>query len=114
VRGTAFVKFSMRGGVEFAALNIAVVLDMEEGNCCRDVRITVGAISPSPGRMVNAEDAMRGRDLSKDLFEEVAGIVASSARPFMHHGYSTPYLRECLRVQARRALETAHRGVRLG
>jgi len=116
VRGTAFVKFSMRAGVEFAALNVAVVLDMdeEEGDCCREVRITVGAISPSPVRMVNAEDAMRGRDLSKDLFEEVAGMVASSARPFMHHGYSAPYLRECLRVQARRALETAHGSVRSG
>ena len=113
MRGTAFLKFSLRGGVEFAALNIAVVLDMEEdGRRCRDARITVGAISPSPVRMVKAEDAIRGQNVSKDLFEEAAGMVTSNARPFMHHGYSASYLRECLRAQARRALETAYGRVR--
>ena len=94
-------------------MNIAVVLDMEEdGRRCRDARITVGAISPSPVRMVKAEDAIRGQNVSKNLFEEAAGMVTSNARPFMHHGYSASYLRECLRAQARRALETAYGRVR--
>jgi 4-hydroxybenzoyl-CoA reductase beta subunit len=114
-RGTAFAKFSMRRGIEFAGLNVAVVLDMEEDKvCCRDARITVGAISSSPLRMVDAEDAMRGKDLSKELFEEAAEMAASKARPLMHHGYSVPYLRECLKVTVRRAFETALQRLREG
>lgn len=107
LRGSAFAKFSLRGGMEFAALNLAVVLDVEDGMLFREARITVGAVSASPIRIVKAEEALKGQRPSQDLFQEVARMVASEARPFPHHGYSAPYLRECLRVQALRALNLA-------
>jgi CO/xanthine dehydrogenase FAD-binding subunit len=113
VGGSAFVKFSMRGGVEFAALNIAVVLDAEDdGILCRGARITVGAISAAPARIITAEEAMKGQPLSEELFDRTARIAASEVRPFPHHGYSAAYIRECLHIQCRQALKLASQRVR--
>ena len=106
--GSAFVKFSLRGGMEFAALNLAVVLVMDDdGVLCRKARITVGAISAAPVRMLKGEEALIGQSLSEDLFQHVADTVASAARPGLHHGNSATYLRECLKVKTREALELA-------
>ncbi|MBW1800577.1 MAG: FAD binding domain-containing protein [Deltaproteobacteria bacterium] len=107
-RGSAFFKFSLRGGMEYAALNLAVVLDVEsDGVLCREARITVGAVSSSPLRMTGAEEEMGGQPLSGDLFRQVAKTVASEAHPYPHHGFSAAYLRECLRVHTLRALTAA-------
>jgi 4-hydroxybenzoyl-CoA reductase beta subunit len=105
LRGGAFQKFTMRGGMEFAALNIAVVLDLDDdGILCHEGRISVGAILAAPKRMVKAEETMKMHPLSKELFQQVARMVASEARPSPHHGYSAIYLRECLKVNTLRAL----------
>lgn len=108
VQGGAFIKFSMRGGMEFAALNLAVFIEVENDEMiCHEARITVGAISGAPLRMVTAEQAIKGQRLSKELFQHASQIAASEAQPFPHHGYSATYLKECLRVQCRRALDLA-------
>jgi 4-hydroxybenzoyl-CoA reductase beta subunit len=113
LRGSAFVKFTMRGGMEFAALDAAVVLDMEEdGVLCREARITLGSISSAPIRALKGEETLARQHLSGELFREVAQVVASEARPFPHHGYSTNFLKECLRVQTLRALTVASEGIK--
>ena len=108
VRGTAFTKFSLRGGVEFAGLTVAVCLDMADGaDTCAAARITAGAISAGPVRAFKAEKAMAGEALCDKLFQKIAEMVAGEIRPLMHHGYSIPFLRECLKVQTCRTLALA-------
>jgi 4-hydroxybenzoyl-CoA reductase beta subunit len=108
LRGSAFVKFTLRGGMEYAAFSIAVVLDMEnDGMLCRAARITVGSVGAGPKRTEKGENAMAGQRLSKNLFQEVARLVVSETHPFPHHGYSAAYLRACLEAETRRALSLA-------
>jgi len=108
LRGSAFIKFTLRGGMEFAALSVAVVLDKEEKDGpCQGARIVVGAVSAGPVRVIKAEEALTGQPTSKDLFRDVANLVVSEAHPSPHHGFSAPYLRECLSVQTVRALTLA-------
>ena len=108
LRGTAFEKFTLRGGMEYAAFSIAVVLDMEkDGMLCRAARITVGSVGATPIRAVKGEYAMAGRRLSKNLLQEVARLVVTETHPFPHHGYSAAYLRTCLEVETRRAFSRA-------
>lgn len=105
VQGTAFSKFSLRGGLEFAALTVAVRLDMaDKGDSCAAARITVGAVSAAPVRARKAEKALAGEPLSDELFQEIAEIVASEIHPVMHHGYSIPFLKECLKTKTYRTL----------
>jgi 4-hydroxybenzoyl-CoA reductase beta subunit len=108
IRGTAFSKFSLRAGLEFAALTVAVRLDMADtGDSCAAARITVGAVSSGPVRARKAEKAMAAEPLSDKLFQEIAEIVASEIHPVMHHGYSIPFLKECLKTQTYRTLVRA-------
>jgi CO/xanthine dehydrogenase FAD-binding subunit len=103
-----FVKFAIRGGMEFGALNLAVNLEMDqEGASCQACHMVVGSVSAAPLRMLKAEKILVGQSLSNELFEEAALTVSSEAHPYPHHGYSAEYLRECLRVQTRRALSAA-------
>jgi CO/xanthine dehydrogenase FAD-binding subunit len=108
----AFVKFSLRGGMEFAVLTVAVVMDMEDdGHTSSGAHIIVGSISAGPVRARKAGEAMVGQHLSRDLFKEVAHMVANEVNPFPHHGYSVAYLNECLEVQCGRALDLAFKRV---
>jgi len=108
VRGAAFSKFSLRGGVEFAGLTVAACLEMVNGSAtCSAARITVGAVSTGPVRASKAEKAMAGATISDKLFQEIAEMVAGEIRPVMHHGYSAPFLRQCLKVQTYRTLVRA-------
>lgn len=108
VRGTAFSKFSLRGGVEFAALTVAVRLDMaDKGGSCAAARITVGSVAAGPLRARKAEKAMTAEPLSDKIFKEIAAIVAGEIHPVMHHGYSIAFLKECLKTQTYRTLVLA-------
>ncbi len=106
--GTAFEKFSLRGGLEFGALNFAAVLKIAADNqTCLEARLTAGAISQAPVRLAKAEAALQAQRLTSSLWKDVARIAAAEAAPVPHHGYSGAYLKEALEVHVRRALERA-------
>jgi len=110
---TGFAKFSMRGGMEFGAVTLAVLLEMADDRAtCDRARIAVGSVAAKPVRAVKGEAAMIGQKLSDELLRDVAKKVAAEIRPVMHHGYSVPFLRACLEVQAYRTLTTAAGGMR--
>ncbi|MBW1774162.1 MAG: FAD binding domain-containing protein [Deltaproteobacteria bacterium] len=111
--GWAYKKFSLRGGLEFAAVGVASILQMDEGGkICRQARIAVGAIASSPFRAPKAETHLVGKEASDSLFEEAAEFAADEIKIIPHHGFSAPYLREVLKVQTKRALKGAYERAR--
>jgi CO/xanthine dehydrogenase FAD-binding subunit len=76
----------------------------DKGDSCAAARITVGAVSAAPVRARKAEKALAGEPLSDELFQEIAEIVVSEIHPVMHHGYSIPFLKECLKTKTYRTL----------
>ena len=106
--GWSHIKYSLRGGVEFAALNIATILKIKDGGkTCEQASIVVDAIAPCPMRAPKAVSLLKGEALSGDLIEEAAKVVAEEMKITPHHGYTVAYLREILKVQAKRALTAA-------
>jgi CO/xanthine dehydrogenase FAD-binding subunit len=111
-RCVAYRKFSLRGALEFGALVLAVAMDMDDrGKTCLQARIAVGAVSPGPVRAFNAESLLKGKMISDTLFSKVAQAAAEELQMIPHHGYSGFYLKKCLQVQLRRALDTAIAGM---
>jgi 4-hydroxybenzoyl-CoA reductase beta subunit len=107
-RGWAYQKFTVRGGVEFAGVSVAIVIDMEDDQrTCREVRIGVGAISAAPLRAMKAESQLREREISDETIDMVANTTAEELQVVPHHGYTRGYLREILRVQTKRGLLSA-------
>jgi 4-hydroxybenzoyl-CoA reductase beta subunit len=104
-RGWAYQKFTIRGGVEFAGVSVAIVMDMEDDQrTCREVRIAVGAISAAPLRALKAESQLREKEISDETIEMVANTTAEELQVVPHHGYTKGYLKEILRVQTKRGL----------
>ena len=106
--GGSYKKFTVRGGVEFAAVGVASMLRMDGGgDKCQQARIAVGAVSAAPLRARKAEGLLKGKEVSDNLFDEAARMTAEEIKVVPHHGYSAPYLREVLKVQTKLSLKTA-------
>jgi len=108
IRGWAFSKLTSREGMEFGALNIAVLLeaDKDPGTCTR-ARIAVGAVSPAPARALKSEGSLVGEPFAPELLAEAARQVAEEVTVTPHHGYSKWYLTRALEVEALNALTRA-------
>lgn len=112
IRGWGFTKFSPRGGLEFATVNVAVLLEMlEDRETCSNARIAVGAISASPVRALKAEALLSGQKLSADLFQAAAEAAAEEIRPTPRPDHSRSYLKECIKVLCRDSLLRARREI---
>jgi CO/xanthine dehydrogenase FAD-binding subunit len=106
--GYGFAKLTIRETIEFAILNVAVLLKAEKDlKTCNHARITVGAISEGPQRALEAEACLTGKSLSKENINIALQKMANSLKIIPHHGYSKIYLTKCLKTQSRQALNDA-------
>ena len=106
--GSGFAKFTMRGGIEFAGVNVGVLLETEHDPVtCKRARITVGAVSGGPQRAPAVEAFLKGKSLTEDVIKAASLKIADGLKIVPHHGYSKAYLAECLKSQVRTALTGA-------
>jgi carbon-monoxide dehydrogenase medium subunit len=59
----------------------AVVLDLEDRDTCRDLRIGLSSVAPMAIRAHTAEAALRGRQISASLIDEAARTASMEAEP---------------------------------
>lgn len=98
----AFLKFS-RGSGEQALVNVAVVVELNEG-VCQHVRVAVGAVSRIPQRLAEAERALLDKPLDAESIENVASVVVELIDPILDLRASADYRRELAGKLTRRAL----------
>lgn len=77
-----YIKYSMRGAMDIATISCSVVskADLEKG-ILEDVRITFGVAAPVPFRCENAENALKGMEISEALYERAAELVRAEISP---------------------------------
>jgi xanthine dehydrogenase YagS FAD-binding subunit len=63
---------------------------MLEGNQCKDARIVLGGVAPSPWRTTSAEDALKGKTIDVAKAEEAGQIALEGARPLTMNAYKIP------------------------
>jgi carbon-monoxide dehydrogenase medium subunit len=103
---TAYLKFLPRTADDYPTVAVSVALDVEGGRC-RDARIGLNAVAPTPIRARAAEDLLRGQALSADLFRAAAATVPPIVDPTSDHRGSANYKTRMAEVFVRRALEQA-------
>lgn len=69
-----------------------------------DVRIAMGVVAPRPVRAKKAEDALKGKVISENLFEEIGEIAATESHPRDSIRGEAWYRREMVKVLTRRGL----------
>jgi carbon-monoxide dehydrogenase medium subunit len=101
-----YIKHSPRGPIDLAIVNITVLMTMEpDHKVCRDARIVLGAVSPTPLRAKKAENVLRGKRVDGTLTDRAAQVASDEAHP--RHGSirgSFEYKKEMVRVLTGRAI----------
>lgn len=102
--GGVYLKHSIRRAMDLALVGVAAVITLENGTC-KDVKIVLGAVAPTPVRASKAEKVLKGKVLGDGLIEQAAKEAAGEARPISDIRSSLEYRREMVEVLTRRAVK---------
>ena len=108
-RGNGFYyKFALRA-TDLAVVSVAVylVLDPDDQDLCRDIRIVMGSVGPTPLRSRRGEDLLKGQAITGTLIEEAARVSAEDALPMTDINGSEEYKRELVNVLVTRSIKEA-------
>lgn len=106
--GAVYLKLTPRTKVDVAAVGVAAWLLLDsENRVCRDIRIALGAVAPTPVRSKKAEQAVKGKELDDALIEQAVQLASDEARPISDIRCSASYRREMVKVLTARALKQA-------
>lgn len=108
VFGAAYLKHGVRSASDLSVVSIAATLAFD-GDIVKDARLVLGAVAPTPLRSLEAEAALQGRKISKEIGAEAAEAAAAACRPISDIRASAEYRREMVKVFTRQAIAEAHR-----
>lgn len=103
--GGAFLNLS-KTKADIAKVSVAVTMTVIN-NTCKEAKIALGSVAPTPIRASRAEETLRGRKLEKRIAEEAAEAAADAAKPITDIRSDAEYRREMTKVLVRRAIEKA-------
>ena len=104
--GANFQKLG-RTKVDIALVNAACRLSIV-GGVISNSRIVLGAVYPTPLRVMAAEDILNGNCLTIELVKKAAKVVMEATEPISDHRASADYRREMSYVLVKRAIIEAH------
>ena len=101
-------KFALRA-TDLAVVSVAthLIIDPNNSDLCKDVRIVMGSVGPTPLRSKRGEDLLKGQTIDAALIEEAARLSAEDAQPTTDINGSEEYKREIVHVLVRRNIKEA-------
>lgn len=104
----SYKKLRLRETIDFPLLGISVFLRLEEmDGRCKDIRVVLAAVGPSPLVVEEAAQLMREKEITPKLIEEVSQIAWKVAHPVANTASSPKYRREMVRVLTKNAIQEA-------
>jgi carbon-monoxide dehydrogenase medium subunit len=77
---TIFLKLGKRKAMTLSVVNVAVCLEMD-GQKCKEVRIAVGSVAPTPLRCTKAEGLLKGKGIDNPLIAQCAAEAMAASKP---------------------------------
>ena len=101
-------KFALRA-TDLAVVSVAthLIFDPDTRDLCKDARIVMGSVGPTPLRSKRGEDLLKGQTIDAALIEEAARLSAEDAQPTTDINGSEEYKREIVHVLVRRTIKEA-------
>ena len=109
--GMVYIKHTLRAAMELAIVGVAALITLQKG-ICREVKIALGAVAPTPMRATKAESRLMGKPFSAELVKQAAETASDEARPISDIRGTAEYRKEMVRVLTQRALNQAREGAR--
>ena len=103
--GSAFLRL-VRTAADVAKVNVAVMVTVTN-NRCKEVKIALGAVAPTPIRARKAEGSLKEQELKREIIEVAAEAAAEETKPITDIRSTAEYRKEMTRVLVRRAIEKA-------
>ncbi len=125
--GSAYYKLQRRLALDLPILGVSVLLSLDKNRVtcsdmlctaspissilhqmeddeivCKEVKIALGVVAPTPLRAVKAENLLRGKKLSDELLEEAAETAAKEAQPRDTVRGEAWYRRDMIKVLVKR------------
>lgn len=104
--GKVYIKHGRRLAMELATVGVAVALTLED-NICKQVRLVLGAVAPTPIRVPKAEAFLQGKIVTDEAILAAAKLAQETARPISDVRSSAAYRSEMVYVLTQRALKNA-------
>ena len=100
--GAKFIN-RVRTHADIAKITLTVFVEID-GEVCKEVRIAMGAVAPTPVRAEKAEDLLRGQVINEELVSEASKAVVTSMNPSSGLRSTKEYRMEVTPVLVERAL----------
>lgn len=102
-----YLKHTLRGTAELAIVGVAVLLTSSPGSdICKDIKIALGAVAPTPIRALNAEKQLIGKRIDSDRIRACAQAAADESLPISDVRASAEYRKAMIKVLTKRALQS--------
>lgn len=102
---SVYLKFSLRETIDFAIAGVALLLTLDlRGRVCRDVKLALGAVGPTPLRARRAEGMLRGQVVDGQVIQRAAEVASKEAHPIGDVYGSAAYKRRIVQVLVSRAI----------
>jgi carbon-monoxide dehydrogenase medium subunit len=92
--------------MSLSIVNVAVHLEMEGGKC-RDAKIALGSVAPTPIRCHQAERMLVNKEIGLELISKCAGEAVAATKPIDDQRAKAWYRMEAGTVLLKRALAEA-------
>lgn len=103
---TTFLKLGKRKALTLSVVNVSVRLEAEGGNC-KEARIALGAVAPTPLRCRRAEALLEGKSLDRKRIADCAAEAMAASSPIDDQRASAWYRKQAGTVLVARALAQA-------
>ena len=111
--GWSFRELSRRSG-DFAIVAVAILLFTETSGVCREARISMGGVAPTPVRAEGAEALLAGKKITEELIAEAAQHAAEETDTESDYHASAEYRMDMARIFVKRGLQEAWKMVNGG
>jgi 4-hydroxybenzoyl-CoA reductase subunit beta len=106
---SAYSRYSRRQALDFALASAAVWL-VKKGESCADARVVLGAVAPRPLRLAQAEEALKGKEITDQLLQECARQAPEEALRISKSGRIDGFTRTMIRDLVYQTLKKAWMG----
>ena len=105
--GGSYIKFK-KNTWNFSVAGVAVQLEIE-GKTCSRIHVATTSVSPKATRVSAVETLMEGKEMTPDLVDRAAELIAENSEPGEDSYGTVDYKREILRRISRHAINKAYK-----
>jgi 4-hydroxybenzoyl-CoA reductase subunit beta len=102
---TLYLKWRLRGSLEFPAVSSALHIEKGAGKQIERAKIIFSAVGPGPVETPEAEKMLKGASLEDQVIEKVCNQAVKEISPMRTSTHSPAYKRKMARILLRQGLE---------